>query len=151
MSIHYRQTLAALAVCAGLASTSAAYAADPGVSTPIDGTVIIRAHSAAVGIGYTWGDGVLKFHGRRYSFTVKGVDVAAVGYSTVVGHGRVYNLHKIADFSGTYGASTGEATLVNGIGGQVLVNAAGVQLRVDDVTKGARLSGAADGIQLALK
>jgi hypothetical protein len=152
MKIMTRRTLTALILGTGIvASSTAAFAADPAAPGRIDGYVTIRAHSAAAGVGYTWGDGVLTFHGRHYPFTVKGVDVAAVGYSTVVGHGRVYNLHRVSDFTGTYAASTGEATLVNGIGGQVLVNGTGVQLRVDDVTKGARLSGSADGIQLTLK
>jgi hypothetical protein len=152
MNTMTRRTLTAFALGAGLAASSTtAFAKDPVVPGRVDGFVTIRARSAAVGVGYTWGDGVLTFHGHHYPFTVKGVDVAAVGYSTVVGHGRVYNLHRLSDFTGTYAASTGEATLVNGLGGQVLVNGAGVQLRVDDVTKGAKLSGSADGIQLTLK
>ena len=151
MNTMTRRTIAALALTAGLVTTTSAFAADPVAPGRVDGTVIIRAHSAAAGVGYTWGDGVLSFHGHRYPFTVKGVDVAAVGYSTIVGHGRVYKLRRVSDFTGTYAASTGEATLGNGIGGQVLVNGTGVQLRIDDVTKGARLSGSADGIQLTLK
>ncbi len=146
------RTLTAIIMGAGLAlGTTHAFAADPAAPGRIDGTVSIRAQSAAAGVGYTWGDGLLRFHGHIYPFTVKGIDVAAVGYSTIVGHGRVYKLHHLADFSGTYAASTGEATVGQGLGGQVLVNSAGVQLRIDNVTKGARLSGSADGIQLTLK
>ena len=151
MNAMTRRALALLAVSAGLAASNTAFAADPAAPGRVEGTVTIRAHSAAVGVGYTWGDGILHYRGHNYPFTVKGVDVAAVGYSTVEGHGRVYRLHRLADFSGTYAASTGEATVGSGLGGQILVNAAGVQLRIDNVTKGARLSGAADGIQLALK
>ncbi len=144
-------TLAAGTLAAGLCAATAASAADPVAPGPAVATVLIRAKSADVGVGFTCGDGVLNFHGHRYHFGVKGVDVAAVGYSTVIGHGRVYNLHNVADFSGTYAAAAGEATLGKGLGGEVLVNGAGVQLRIDDVTKGARLSGSADGIQLTLK
>ncbi len=103
-----------------------------------------------MGVGYTWGNGVLTYGGHRYRFSVKGVTVADVGFSRIVGHGRVYNLHRLQDFNGTYGAATGEATLGNGLGGQYLKNGQGVELRVDDVTKGARLSGSADGIQLEI-
>ena len=152
MNTMTRRTLTALAMGVGLTlSTTAAFAADPAAPGRVDGYVTIRARSAAVGVGYTWGDGVLSYRGHRYPFTVKGVDVAAVGYSTVVGHGRVYKLHRVSDFTGTYAASTGEATLVNGLGGQVLANGTGVQIRIDNVTKGAKLSGSADGIQLTLK
>ena len=151
MNTMTSRTLAALTLSAGLVASTAVFAADPVAPGRVDGTVTIRAHSADVGVGYTWGDGTLNFHGHHYPFAVKGVDVAAVGYSTVIGHGRVYNLHRIADFSGTYGAANGEATVGRGLGGEVLVNGAGVQLRIDDVTKGARLSGSADGVQLTLK
>ncbi len=152
MNTMTRRILAASILAAGLsAATGVSAAQDPVAPGAAVATVLIRAKSAAVGVGYTWGDGVLNYRGHRYHFGVKGVDVAAVGFSTVIGHGRVYNLHHLVDFSGTYAASTGEATLGHGLGGQILVNGAGVQLRIDDVTKGARLSGSADGIQLTLK
>ena len=128
-----------------------AAAGDPGQRGPASGTIDMTAKGAAVGIGYTWGDGVLQFGGKRYSFTVKGVTVADVGFSTVRGRGRVYNLKRLQDFSGTYAAATGEATLVNGLSGQILRNSNGVEIRVDNVTKGARLQGSADGITLTLK
>ena len=129
-------------------AVSAAAANGPG---PVDGHVVITAQAADVGVGFTWGDGVLTYHGHTYHFSVKGVDVAAVGYSKVVGHGRVYNLHHLRDFDGTYAAANGEATLGNGIGGRYLKNGAGVGIRIDDTTHGARLSGAAQGIQLELR
>ena len=97
-------------------------ARDPAAPGPVSGHVTITAKAADVGVGYTWGDGVLRYKGHDYHFNVKGVDVAAVGYSSVVGHGRVYNLKRLSDFSGTYGAANGEATLGNGIGGRYLRN-----------------------------
>ncbi len=124
---------------------------DPGVSGPVSGTITMTARGAAVGVGYTWGDGLLRYGGRTYHFSVNGVTVADVGYSRVSSRGRVYGLKRLQDFSGTYAAATGEATLVNGIGGQILRNANGVQIRVDQVTRGARLQGSADGITLTLK
>ncbi len=133
-----------------LVSAPAFAARDPGAPGPVNGHVTITAKAADVGIGFTWGNGVLRYKGHDYHFTVKGVDVAAVGYSSVVGHGRVYGLKRLKDFDGTYGAVNGEATLGNGIGGRFLKNGNGVELRIDDVSKGARLSGAGQGIQLTL-
>ncbi len=124
---------------------------DPAAPGPVVGRVVIQAKGAALGVGYTWGGGTLTYGGRRYHFSIKGITVADVGFSRIVGHGRVYNLHRLADFSGTYGAATGEATLGNGIAGQYLKNGQGVEIRLDDVTRGARLSGSADGIQLELR
>ncbi len=149
MTCTRRITLAM--VGAGLLAVTPALARDPGASGPVTGTITISATGAAAGVGYTWGDGVLTFQGKRYPFTVNGVTVADVGFSRISGRGRVYHMRKLTDFSGTYAAATGEATLVNGLGGQVLQNPNGVQIRVDQVTRGARLQGSADGITLTLK
>ncbi len=142
--------MATLAAGFALLSAPALAARDPGATGPVSGHVTITAKAADVGIGFTWGNGVLRYKGHDYHFTVKGVDVAAVGFSTVVGHGRVYGLKHLHDFDGTYGAANGEATLGNGLGGRYLKNGNGVELRIDDVTKGARLSGAGQGIELHL-
>lgn len=133
------------------AGALAATAADPGISGPPSATLVLNAKAAAAGVGYTWGDGTLIYHGVTHHFTVEGITVADVGFSKISGHGRVYDLKKLSDFSGTYVAATGEATLVNGLGGQILKNANGVEIRVDEVTKGARLSGSANGIKLTIK
>ena len=125
-------------------------APDPGKNGPPDATVLISEKAADIGVGATWGGGTLHFHGRSYHFTIKGVDVAAVGFSTITGHGRVYELKHLHDFDGTYAAANGEATAGSGLGGQVLKNGSGVELRIDDLTKGARLAGAAQGITLQL-
>ena len=148
----YRRLFIGSASLALLAATPAlAQRRDPGVSGPPSGSITMVARGAAVGVGYTWGDGTLRYGGRSYHFSVNGITVADVGYSKVSGSGRVYNLHRLQDFSGTYVAATGEATLVNGIGGQVLKNGNGVEIRVDQITRGARLQGSADGITLTLK
>ena len=142
--------MALFAAGIALFSVPALAARDPGAPGPVNGHVTITAKAADLGVGFTWGDGVLRYKGHDYHFKVKGVDVAAVGFSTVVGHGRVYNLKHLHDFDGTYGAANGEATLGNGVGGRYLKNGNGVELRIDDVTKGARLSGGGQGIELTL-
>ena len=150
-ALSRRMLLAGAVFAVGVASaTLTAHAADPGVSGVPSGTLRLDAKAAAAGVGYTWGDGTLSYHGQSHRFSVQGITVADVGYAHIIGRGRVYNLHKLADFSGTYVAATGEATLVKGLGGQILRNANGVEIRVDEVTKGARLSGSADGIKLVL-
>lgn len=144
--------VAAGALALGPALFSPASAADPVAPGPVTGTISLSAQGAAAGVGYTWGDGLLKFHGKTHHFTVNGVSIADVGYSKVTGTGRVYHLKNLADFSGTYAAATGQATAGNsGIGGQILENAKGVQIRVDQVSRGARLQGSVDGITLTLK
>jgi len=152
MSVSRRLALAS--ACAALLAAGPALAqprrdvAAPGRPS---GAITLSAKGAAVGVGYTWGDGILTYGGRKYPFSVDGISIADVGFSRVTGRGRVYNLHRLQDFSGTYAAATGEATAGTGLGGQVLQNANGVQIRVDQVTRGVRLQGSADGIKLTLK
>ena len=142
--------LGAIALSPALATHALANSQDPGVSQQPDGTVTIVQKSADLGIGGTWGSGMLHWHGHSYPFTLKGGDVGAVGYSKTVGHGRVYDLKKLSDFNGTYAAAAGAVTAGTGIGGQALVNGNGVGLRIDDKSTGARLAGAAQGIQIEL-
>ncbi|MBB3174314.1 hypothetical protein FHR90_002155 [Endobacter medicaginis] len=133
---------------ASLAAAPAFAASHHGAPT---GTVTIDAKSANAGVGFSWGDGTLTYKGVAYPFSVKGVDVVAVGYSEVIGHGKVFHLKDLADFDGTYVAGTGEATLGNGVSGQWLTNEKGVEIHIDGVTKGAQLKAAAGGIRLELK
>jgi len=143
--------LASVALAVAALATVPARAQDPGVSGPPSATFLLSAKAAASGVGYTWGSGTLHFHGHNYPFRVNGITVADVGFARITGHGRVYDLKRLQDFSGTYGGLTGEATVGKGVGGQILQNGNGVQIRIDQVTRGARLTGAADGIKLTLE
>ena len=51
---------------------SPARAADPVAPGPVSATMVLVAQGAAAGIGYTWGDGILMFHGHQYHFSVNG-------------------------------------------------------------------------------
>ena len=147
-----RRALGGLVLAAGIASALPAAAQSGRARMGSDvGRITIVARSVAVGVGYDWGGGTLSYRGHTYHFTVRGVTVAAVGFSRIVGHGMVRNLHRIEDFSGTYAASTGEVTAGRGIAGQALVNGQGVRITITDVTRGAELSGSADGIQLEIQ
>lgn len=145
-------SLAGLAAAFSLAAASlaapSALAASHGAPS---GSVTIDAKSANAGVGFSWGDGTLTYKGVTHAFSVKGVDVVAIGYSEVLGHGKVYHLKNLADFDGTYVAGTGEATLGNGVAGQWLTNDKGVEIHIDSVTKGAQLKAAAGGLRLELK
>ncbi|MBS4074358.1 hypothetical protein KGY14_04035 [Ameyamaea chiangmaiensis] len=124
--------------------------AEDALGTPA-GKVTLTVKSADVGVGYTWGEGTLRYGHHTYHFTVKGGTIAAVGYSKVIGTGTVYNLSHLRDFDGTYAAVNGEATAGDGLGGQVLKNGNGVAIKIETVSKGARLAAAAQGIELTIK
>lgn len=146
-----RRSFALLAGCGlGLAVAATSFPAWHAQAAATDGTITLRAKSADVGVGWTWGNGVLHWHGHNYPFTVKGLNVAAVGYSTVDAHGVVHHLKNLHDFDGTYASSTGSVTVDKGVEGEALVNGNGVQIDISGDTKGARLSGSVDGIELRL-
>lgn len=145
------RTFAAVALGAAISVSAMAQGSGPDGIGPASGTITMSAHAAALGVGYTWGDGVLRYRGHAYHFTVNGISIADIGLANVTSRGRVYNLKRVADFSGTYAAVSGEATAGNGIGGEILRNASGVQVRIDETARGARLDGSADGIKLTLK
>lgn len=142
-------TLAALGMIAAAPAVAPAVAKDT-MGTP-SGTITLTAQSADVGVGYSWGEGVLRYDHHSYKFKVSGADIAALGYSKVVSHGTVYNLKHLHDFDGTYGALAGEATLDKGLGGAVLSNTNGVRLKMDSAAKGARLAAGAQGLTFTLE
>ena len=71
------------------------------------GKVTIESISAAAGLGFTWGTGVLEYRGQQYPFMVKGFSVVDVGVSQRVARGEVYNLKSAEDFEGTFAADSG--------------------------------------------
>jgi hypothetical protein len=56
------------------------------------GEVTIKVTRVAAGIGVTWGDGTLKFKGKDYKFKVSGLNLIAVGVTSINAKIEVYNL-----------------------------------------------------------
>jgi len=46
-----------------------------------DATLRLTTGSVALGIGYTWGNGVLTYQGKEHPFTIDGLSVVDVGIS----------------------------------------------------------------------
>jgi hypothetical protein len=137
---------ALLLVCAcGLVATVTAQAPPP------SGTLSISTTSIAVGVGANWGDGTLTTQGKRYRFTVQGLEVGAVGVSKVQATGKVYHLGKVADFEGTYVAAEGGATVGAGAGVLTMRNQHGVVIDLQSVQRGVKLTAGVGGITIALK
>ena len=70
-----------------------------------NGKVTLESKSVAIGIGVSWGDGILEYKGKKYPFTVEGLSVVDLGVSKVSARGDVHNLAKVQDFEGTYTAA----------------------------------------------
>ena len=130
-----------------LAVFSTAMAADPVPS----GTVTMKSKSVAIGVGVTWGDGVLTVDGKTYTFSVEGLSVADLGVAEVSTRGEVFNLKNVADFSGVYGTGEAGITLPSGPTDTIMRNPKGVVLRLHGSQQGARVTLAAGGVKLTLK
>ena len=147
--MRFSSLIGASVLAASLSAAPMAHAAD--ALGAVTGTMTMQIKSADVGLGYTWGQGRLRFNHRSYPFSIEGGTIAAVGFSTITGNGTVYNLHRVKEFEGTYGAMHGEATLGQGLGGLVLENKNGVRIKIETITKGARLASSAQGLTFKLK
>ena len=126
---------------------STAMAAEPAPS----GTVTLTSKAVALGIGVSWGDGVLTVAGKTYPFSVEGLSVADVGVSSVTTSGEVFNLKNVADFSGNFVAGEAGIAIAGGPTDQILKNQNGVVLRLHGTQQGARLTLAAQGVKLTIK
>jgi hypothetical protein len=139
-----------LLLAAILVFAVASVGAQPTQPYPI-GELTLKATQVAAGVGYTWGSGTLKFEGKEYPFTVKGLNVAAVGISTVSAKGDVYNLKSVADFPGTYAAAQAGAALIKGPAGLIMKNTKGVLINLKAEQTGVQINLGAQGMEISMK
>jgi hypothetical protein len=105
----------------------------------------------AVGIGYTWGNGVLTYMGREYPFSIDGLSVVDVGISSASASGSVYNLTKLEDFNGNYMGVTAGATVAGGAGAATIQNQNGVVINLVGTGQGLQFKLSVDGVKMTLK
>ena len=115
------------------------------------GTVKVESKSVALGIGVSWGDGILSYKGRNYSFSISGLSIVDLGMSDIMSSGEVYHLKKLQDFSGNFVAAEAGFTLAGGATGITMRNQNGVVMKLRSVTQGAQLTLAAKGLKVKLK
>jgi hypothetical protein len=116
-----------------------------------DAVIELKSGQVAVGIGFSWGEGVLTFQGKKYPVKVKGLSVLDIGVTKATAKGAVYNLKNLADFDGIYTSATAEGTVGGGAGATAMKNQNGVQINLVSTTKGVNLKLAASGVELMLK
>ena len=51
-----------------------------------------KSTSAALCVGAKWGSGKLHFKGKQHAFSIDGLSLVDLGYSSVSATGEVYNL-----------------------------------------------------------
>jgi hypothetical protein len=120
------------------------------VDTP-SGTVSLQSTSVAAGVGVQWGDGFLEYNGKKYPFSLQGLEVIGVGYSEVKAEGIVYNLAKIEDFEGVYASAEANATAGSSSSTVSMKNPHGVVISLQALQEGAKLTLAAGGVNIDLK
>ncbi len=134
-----RKTLGLLAVVVVLTLALSAFGAKEEPLYPV-GSLSMEATTVAAGLGFNWGDGILKFKGKEVKFKVKGLDVAAVGISKVTATGDVYNLQNVSDLAGTYTQAGAGIALAGGVKGMLARNQKGVVIDLKAVQQGVQFN-----------
>jgi hypothetical protein len=132
--------LAAAALIA-LASAGAVKAEQP------DATVSISGGHVGLGLGYSWGKGVLHYRGKDYPFHLVGLAAGDVGASNFTAEGAVYNLARVEDFAGKFDTLNAGASVAVGGAAAVEENTKGVQIRLNAKTEGLAVSFGIGGIR----
>lgn len=115
-----------------------------------DGTLTLSEGSVAAGIGWSWGKGTLSYQGKTYPVKVEGLTVGEVGITRATATGKVSNLKKVEDFSGTFTAGSAGATVGGGAEATIMKNQNGVVIELKSTTQGASLKLGAQGLKLSL-
>jgi hypothetical protein len=119
---------------------------------PLSGFVEMKEVQVAYIGSAGGGDGVLRFKGRSYPFSVGGLGIGGIGVSSIDAKGEVYNLSTVAQFPGAYaqgryGAAIGTAST----GDLWLQNANGVILHLTAKRTGLMLSLGGDAVVITME
>ena len=145
-----KTTILVMALGFGLALLASSAPA-PAQSSSTTGKITVQSKSVALGVGVSWGDGVLTYRGKKYPFTVEGLSVVDLGISRVSATGTVKNLKKLEDFTGNYVAAQAGAAVAGGAGTAVLKNQNGVEITVKATSQGVKLTVGGSGVDVKLK
>ena len=115
------------------------------------GKVTLESKSIAVGVGVSWGDGVLEYRGKKYPFTVEGLSVRDLGVAKVSAQGTVTNLKKLEDLNGNYVLAATGGAVGGGAGVAALENQNGVEMALTATGQDVKLSIAQGGVAFKLK
>jgi hypothetical protein len=116
-----------------------------------DATVDLSGGSVAIGVGFVWGDGALKYGGSQHAFEFSGVSVIDVGGAHITATGDVYHLQRLQDFEGHYTIASAGATVGGGGSIASLRNEHGVVIKLHATTAGLRFNFASEGVRIKLK
>src|SRR5438034_6416799 len=118
-------------------------------STPPSATVRITEWSAAYYASAAAGKGTLYYNGRHH-FTISGLGAGGAGGQKISATGKVYNLHNLSSFSGTYHGVSRGLTLIEGKMHAKLTNGNGVTMYLAGETEGLASSLGAQAFEVNL-
>ncbi len=119
-------------------------------STPPSATVRIQEWSAAYYASAAAGKGTLYYNGHRHHFTISGLGAGGAGGQKISATGKVYNLNRLSDFSGTYHGISRGLTLIEGKMHAKLTNGNGVVMYLAGETEGLASSMGAQAFEVSL-
>jgi hypothetical protein len=119
-------------------------------STPPSATVRIQEWSAAYYAQAEAGKGTLYYQGGRHHFAISGGGVGGSGAQKVSATGKVYNLNRLSDFSGTYHGIARGLTLIEGKMHAKLTNQNAVVMYLAGQTEGLASSLGAQAFEVNL-
>lgn len=145
-----RLVLASLVAGTMAVGAVAVQAAEPAMKP--SGTITIDQTQFGFILSGQVGGGKLKYGDLTYPFSIGGLGLGTVGYSSVEAVGTVYDLHNIKDFSGLYGTlTTGASAGSKGSGEILLRNDKGVSIRLHTKQQGLSLTAGGSGVTITLK
>lgn len=103
-------------------------------------SVTLDLTTLSVGIGVSWGKGVLTFENRDLPFHVRGLSLVGVGGASVKATGTVFNLEKAEDFPGAWAQIDGDAVLGKASKGGISLGKGDVYMILDGERKGLKLA-----------
>ena len=115
------------------------------------GTVSLTTKAIAIGIGVSWGNGRLKYRGKEYKISVRGLSLLDLGISSASAVGNVYNLKRVSDIAGTYVAAQAGVALAGGGGGITMQNQNDVLINLKGTKVGVALALGPAGVSIRLK
>lgn len=117
----------------------------------VSGTVTLESTSVAIGVGVTWGHGVMTLHdGTTHKFKVNGLSVVDLGISKIRATGEVFNLVEAADLNGGFIAGEAGITVIGGGSASAMGNNNNVVMQLKSTQKGLRLTVAPGGMEIKL-
>ena len=132
----------------GLIAITVSWALVPIASADEQPTIEWDGGDAALGLGGSWGSGVLHYQGYDYGFDLADLKLAGLGVNHVTGSAKVYNLTKPEDLNGTFVGPGIGLTVAAGGGVATVQNQNGVRLDIISTGQGLYAWVGARGVHL---